>query len=114
MDVLANLRLTAATALTEKKFCVVFSEAEYDHMYSIILVYEGDFEQPWTRFDISRIIGSVTGWIDENGKPVVFVKDDEGDVYDLFAGTAPQHGKIAGAGVYSEDADGLGQPDRKS
>ncbi|WP_202033724.1 hypothetical protein [Agrobacterium larrymoorei] len=112
MNALGNLRLTAATALSKKKFCVAFSEAEYDDMYSIILVYEGEFEEPWTRFDIPRIIDSVTGWIDKEGKPVVFVKGDEGDVYDLSAGTAPQHSKIEGTGVYSEDAAGLGYTNR--
>ena len=112
MDALANLRLTAATALSEQKFCVAFSDAEYDDMYSIILVYEGDYDQPWTRFDIPRIIDSVTGWIGEDGKPVVFAKSDEGDVYDLSAGTEPRHSKIIGSGVYREDAEGLGYTNR--
>ena len=69
-----RLRITAAVALSEKKFCAVFSEAEYDDMYSIILVYEGEFEQPWTRFDVPRIIDSVTGWIGEGGRPVLFAR----------------------------------------
>lgn len=81
----------------------------YDEMHSIILIYEGDYEEPWTRFDIPRIIDSVTGWIDEDG---IFVVSDEGDVYDLSAGTAPQHGKVEGTGVYSEDAAGLGYTNR--
>lgn len=78
-------------------------------MHSIILIYEGDYEEPWTRFDIPRIIDSVTGWIDEDG---IFVVSDEGDVYDLSAGTAPQRGKVEGTGVYSEDAAGLGYTNR--
>lgn len=44
-----RLRLTSACAFGRNKFCAAFSEAEYDDMYSFILVFEGDFEQPWTR-----------------------------------------------------------------
>lgn len=106
------LRMTAATALSENKFCIALSEADYDDMYSIVLVYEEGFDQPWTRFDIPRIVDSVTGWIDNDGKPVVFAKSDEGDVYDLSAGTEPRHSKIVGSGVYSEDAAGFGYTNR--
>lgn len=81
-------------------------------MHSIILIYEGDYEEPWTRFDIPRIIDSVTGWIDEDGKPVIFIKSDEVDVYDLSAGAAPQHSKVEGTGVYGEDAAVLGYTNR--
>ncbi|WP_165457011.1 hypothetical protein [Agrobacterium cavarae] len=112
MDALANRRLDSAMALSEKKFCVAFSEAEYDAMYSIILVYEGDYEEPWTGFGIPRIIDSVTGWIGKDGKPVVFAKSDEGDVYHLSAGTEPKHSKIIGSGVYIEDTEGLGYTSR--
>ncbi len=107
-----RLRMTAAVALSEKKFCAVFSEAEYDDLYSIVLVFEGEFEQPWTRFDIPRIVDSVTGWIGVDGRPVLVAKSDEGDIYDLSAGTSPEHSKIAGSGVYSEDAEGLGYTNR--
>ncbi|MCZ7933173.1 hypothetical protein O9X90_12705 [Agrobacterium leguminum] len=107
-----RLRLTSACAFGRNKFCAAFSEAEYDDMYSFILVFEGDFEQPWTRFDIPRIIDSATGWLGADGKPVVYVKSDEGDVYSLSAGEEPRHEKIEGSGVYSEDAAGLGYTNR--
>jgi hypothetical protein len=81
-------------------------------MYSFILVFEGDFEQPWTRVGIPRIVDSTTGWLGADGKPVVYVKSDEGDVYSLSAGEEPRHEKIEGSGVYSEDAEGLGYTNR--
>jgi hypothetical protein len=107
-----RLRLTAAFAIDEYTFCAAFSEAEYDDMYSYVLIYEGRFPQPWSRFDIPRIIDSIAGWRGGDGKPVFSVKSDEGDVYTLAAGREPEHEKIVGAGVYSEDATELGYTNR--
>lgn len=52
------------------------------------------------------------GLVRADGKPVVYVKSDEGDVYSLSAGEEPRHEKIEGSGVYSEDAAGLGYTNR--
>lgn len=43
-----RVRLTSACVLGKNTFCAAFSESEYDGMHSFILVFEGDFEQPWT------------------------------------------------------------------
>ncbi|PYG52827.1 hypothetical protein [Rhizobium sp. UGM030330-04] len=107
-----RVRLTSACVLGKNTFCAAFSESEYDGMHSFILVFEGDFEQPWTRFDVPRIIDSTAGWLGADGKPVVYVKSDEGDVYSLSAGEEPRHEKIEGSGVYSEGAEGLGYTNR--
>jgi hypothetical protein len=98
------LRLRAACALNKDSFCLAFSEAEYDDMYSYILVYEGRYPQPWSRYDVQRILDSMTGRFDDAGLPIFYAKSDEGDVYTITPGQGTSHEKIPGAGVYSDDA----------
>ncbi|TAU60717.1 hypothetical protein ELI13_35060 [Rhizobium ruizarguesonis] len=97
------LRLDCAIALAKDTFCVVFSGKDYED-----LVYEGQLEQPWSRSDVPRKIDSLAGRMGEDGRPVIYALSDEGDVYTLPAGKASSHRKIAGAGVYSDDATDLG------
>lgn len=102
------LRLDRALALGKDTFCVVFSGKDYEDMYSYVLVHEGGVEQPWSRSDVPRKIDGLAGRIGENGRPIIYALSDEGDVYTLPMGKDSSHRKIAGAGVYSEDATDLG------
>ncbi|PDT80130.1 hypothetical protein [Sinorhizobium sp. BJ1] len=102
------LRLNRAFALDKDTFCVVFSGKDYEDMYSYILVYEGQLEQPWSRSDVPRKIDGLTGKIGADGRPVIYALSDEGDVYTLPMGQDSSHRKIEGAGVYSDDATRLG------
>lgn len=102
-------RLYAAHVLDTNTFAVSFSNKDYDDIYSYILVYEGQYEQPWNRFDVPRNVNRVTGRFDHKGKPIFYALSDEGDLYTLPSGDVrPFKNKIEGAGVYSEDATGLG------
>ena len=102
-------RLNAAHVLDRRTFAISFSNKEYDDIYSYILTYEGPHEQPWSRFDVPRNVNRVTGRFGQDGLPLFYALSDEGDLYTLPAGNvAPFKIKIEGAGVYSEDATGLG------
>jgi hypothetical protein len=102
------LRLDGAVALAKDTFCVVLSGKDYEDMYSYILVHEGRLEQPWSRSDVPRKIDGLAGKIGVDGRPVIYALSDEGDVYTLPMGQNSSHRKIDGAGVYSDDATGLG------
>ncbi|WP_210191809.1 hypothetical protein [Rhizobium sp. R635] len=102
------LRLDGAIALARDTFCVVFSGRDYEDMHSYILVYEGRFNQPWSRSDVPRKIDSLAGRIGEDGRPIIYALSDEGDVYTLPMGKDSSHRKIVGAGVYSDDSADLG------
>lgn len=102
-------RLYAAVALDRSTFAISFSNKDYEDMYSYVLVYEGQFEQPWTRFDMPRNITSLTARRAADGRPVVHALSDEGEVYTLpVDDQKPSKLKIGGAGVYSDDATELG------
>jgi hypothetical protein len=102
------LRLDKAFVLAKDTFCVVLSGKDPDDMYSYILVYEGQFEQPWARSDVPRKINGLTGRLEANGRPTFYALSDEGDVYTLPMGENSSYRKIEGAGVYSDDATILG------
>ncbi|MBB4217795.1 hypothetical protein FHT79_005013 [Rhizobium sp. BK212] len=102
------LRLDRAIALAKDTFCVVFSGKDYENMYSYVLVHEGGLEQPWSRSDVPRKIDGLTGKMGADERPIIYALSDEGDVYTLPMGEDSSHRKIAGAGVYSEDATDLG------
>lgn len=100
------LRLTAATAITPDRFCVSFGEGDPEDPFSIILTHDGRFPQPWTRTDVPRrIVGAVATSTDDSDSYAAV--SDEGDVYTI-SGTDVSYAKIAGAGLYSEDALGYG------
>jgi hypothetical protein len=90
------LRLNRAFALDKDTFCVVFSGKDYEDMYSYILVYEGQLEQPWSRSDVPRKVDGLTGKIGADGRPVIYALSDEGDVYTLPMGQDSSHRKIEG------------------
>ncbi len=101
-------RLYAAVALDRSTFAISFSNKDYEDMYAYVLVYEGQFEQPWTRFDMPRNITGLTAQRGADGRPLVHALSDEGEVYTLpVDDQKPSKLKIGGAGVYSEDATDL-------
>jgi hypothetical protein len=101
-------RLCAAHALTEDRFCIALHEMESDDPFSIVLEYDGSFPQPWTRVEMRRNISSVVAAPDDMAADVICVAvSDEGDVYFLEI-TGLKSEKIPGAGLYSDDAQGLG------
>lgn len=102
------LRLDRAFVLNKDTFCVVFSGKDYDDMYSYILTYERQLEQPWNRSDVPRKINGLTGRMGEDGRPIISALSDEGDLYTLPMGWDSSYRKVDGAGVYSDDATGLG------
>lgn len=102
------LRLDRAVALTKDIFCIVLSGKDADDLYSYILTYESQLEQPWSRSDVPRKIDGLAGQIGKDGRPIIYALSDEGDLYTLPMGHDSSYRKIEGAGVYSEDATGLG------
>lgn len=103
-----SFRLENALALNNNTFCVVFSGTDNDDTYSYILIYEGKFKQPWWRVDVPRKIAGLTGKLNSEDRPVIYAVSDEGDVYIVSPGRPSHHTEIDGAGVYSENATGLG------
>lgn len=103
-----SFRLENALALNNNTFCVVFSGTDNDDTYSYILTYEGKLRQPWSRVDVPRKIAGLTGKLNSEDRPVIYAVSDEGDVYIVSPGRPSHHTEIDGAGVYSENATGLG------
>jgi hypothetical protein len=102
------LRLRSGYALSRTRFCIVLHELEVDDQFSIILQYDGSFPQPWTRIETRRNISSVIGTHEDAIASSDYVAtSDEGDVY-FLEGEGVQSEKIPGAGLYSDDAQGLG------
>lgn len=100
-------RLNCAAAQSRGQFCVALTELEYDDPFSALIRYDDRFPQPWSRTDVQREICAVctTPTIDGN-HPGYAALSNEGDVYLLGASTRSE--KIAGSGVLSPDANGLG------
>lgn len=102
-----SLRLSAATATAADRFCIAHSAGDDESPLSIVLSYDGRSPQPWTRTDMQRRIVGIEA-MGENDNGTIFVAlSDEGDVYRID-GAAVSTDKIAGAGLYSEDAIGFG------
>lgn len=103
-----NATLQAAVALDADHFTICLGELEYDDPFTAIISYDGQFSQPWSRVDVHREIVDVS-YMDIGGSdgisPVAL--SNEGDVYVVKEDRA-EHSKIPGAGVLSEDAEGLG------
>jgi hypothetical protein len=102
------LRLRSGHGLSRTRFCIALHELEVDDQFSIILQYDGSFPQPWTRTETRRNISSVIGTYENDTTASDYVAtSDEGDVY-FLEGEGVQPEKIPGAGLYSDDAQGLG------
>lgn len=103
-----NATLQAAAARDANHFTICIGELEYDDPFTAIISYDGQFSQPWSRVDVHREIVDVS-YMDIAGSegisPVAL--SSEGDVYVVKDDWA-EHSKIPGAGVLSEDAEGLG------
>jgi hypothetical protein len=100
--------LRAAHAVSRDRFCVAVHKLDVDDPFSIILEYDGNFTQPWSRVEVRRNVADVTAKPDpELGSRPYIAISDEGDVFSI-TGDGILTEKIRGAGVYSADADGSG------
>jgi hypothetical protein len=102
------LRLRAGWAASGNRFCIALHEMESDDPFSIVLEYDGSFPQPWTRVEMRRNISSViAAAVDSAADEIYVAVSDEGDVYFLES-VGLKSEKIPDAGLYSDDAQGLG------
>lgn len=107
MDFVSDLRLIAATAIADDRFCGAWFEGDAEDPYTILLSYDGRFPQPWARVDIPRRIVGIEAVGDGTLGAIYCALSDEGDVYTI-SGSRVETTKIDGAGIYSDDAVGYG------
>ncbi|MFS4439635.1 hypothetical protein ACMA5I_15615 [Paracoccaceae bacterium GXU_MW_L88] len=101
------LRLNAACAASPTRFCISLDEGDPDDPFSIILSYDGRFDQPWSRTNAPRKIVAIEVLKESSGTVSYAAISDEGDIY-VIDDTEVRYEKIAGAGLYSEDSVGYG------
>lgn len=102
-------KLRAAAVAGADKFAAAFGELEYDDPFSIILLYEGSFDQPWGRVDVAREIVGLTvdpSGLTSEGHAAYVALSSNGDIY--FLGDEVEQEKIEGAGYAVQDDSGRG------
>ncbi|WP_147112927.1 hypothetical protein [Tateyamaria sp. syn59] len=104
--------IQAAAAATPQQFALALSDPSFGgEPFTILLTYDGDLEQPWSRFDIPRFISAVAvrdpedalrptdcGYVllSENGD-LYFVGDalEGGIVHNAIPGTQTEKGTVS-------------------
>lgn len=104
MEVDSDLKLRAACASSPSRACISFHRLDPERPKSAILTWDEAEARSWSRTDVSRNIVSVCAAPNIGGYGYVALSD-EGDVVVPGAGIAS---RIPGAGIFSDDATGLG------
>lgn len=101
------IRIWAGYAVSPDRFAISIGELRDEDPQSVILMYNARHERTWGYADLPRTIKSITAIDDPaEGRPIFVPMSNEGDVY-FLTGEIPVE-KIPGAGVLSDDAEGLG------
>lgn len=101
-------RLVGFAAAGPQHFAVALRQPGFDDTFSVILEYDGRFDQPWTRVEADgAVLALAYGTVSGTADPVAFALTEDGEVFTLIPGQVSSD-KIVGAGLNTTDADGRG------